>query len=174
MPRRSGSNIGRRTRKAQMIFNRRRLNRPVEEHSTDNVEEHPTDTVEEHPRDNVEEHSTDHKEEYSTDSVEEHSTDNVEEHSTDNVNLRDQVRANFKRWLEEHYVSAVPPRQAVWWKGGCRDVAGLIRPDTATAPAPRCNLQGLAVLALNMCYIGALSFTRCCTCRSDLIEVDPQ
>ncbi|XP_046664293.1 uncharacterized protein LOC124356985 isoform X2 [Homalodisca vitripennis] len=105
MPRRSGSNIGRRTRKAQMIFNRRRLNRPVEEHSTDNVEEHPTDTVEEHPRDNVEEHSTDHKEEYSTDSVEEHSTDNVEEHSTDNVNLRDQVRANFKRWLEEHYVS---------------------------------------------------------------------
>ncbi|KAG8256586.1 hypothetical protein J6590_065298 [Homalodisca vitripennis] len=57
--------------------------------------------------------------------------------------------------------------------GGCRDVAGLIRPDTATAPAPRCNLQGLAVLALNMCYIGALSFTRCCTCRSDLIEVDP-
>ncbi|KAG8241532.1 hypothetical protein J6590_085024 [Homalodisca vitripennis] len=58
--------------------------------------------------------------------------------------------------------------------GGCRDVAGLIRPDTATAPAPRCNLQGLAVLALNMCYIGALSFTRCCTCRSDLIEVDPQ
>ncbi|KAG8294993.1 hypothetical protein J6590_090530 [Homalodisca vitripennis] len=58
--------------------------------------------------------------------------------------------------------------------GGCRGVAGLIRPDTATAPAPRCNLQGLAVLALNMCYIGALSFTRCCTCRSDLIEVDPQ
>ncbi|KAG8265710.1 hypothetical protein J6590_088801 [Homalodisca vitripennis] len=58
--------------------------------------------------------------------------------------------------------------------GGCRDVAGLIRPDTATAPAPCCNLQGLAVLALNMCYIGALSFTRCCTCRSDLIEVDPQ
>ncbi|KAG8325161.1 Protein SPT2 [Homalodisca vitripennis] len=57
--------------------------------------------------------------------------------------------------------------------GGCRDVAVLIRPDTATAPAPRCNLQGLAVLALNMCYIGALSFTRCCTCRSDLIEVDP-
>ncbi|KAG8321418.1 hypothetical protein J6590_046594 [Homalodisca vitripennis] len=56
--------------------------------------------------------------------------------------------------------------------GGCRDVAGLIRPDTA--PAPRCNLQGLAVMALNMCYIGALSFTRCCTCRSDLIEVDPQ
>ncbi|KAG8335917.1 hypothetical protein J6590_057245 [Homalodisca vitripennis] len=49
--------------------------------------------------------------------------------------------------------------------GGCRDVAVLIRSDTATAPAPRCNLQGLAVLALNMCYIGALSFTRCCTCR---------
>ncbi|KAG8313063.1 Kinesin-like protein kif21b [Homalodisca vitripennis] len=48
--------------------------------------------------------------------------------------------------------------------GGCRDVAVLIRPDTATALAPRCN----------MCYIGALSFTRCCTCRSDLIEVDPQ
>ncbi|KAG8279740.1 hypothetical protein J6590_098362 [Homalodisca vitripennis] len=43
--------------------------------------------------------------------------------------------------------------------GGCRDVTGLIRPDTATAPAPRCNLQGLAVLALNM------SFTRCSTCR---------
>ncbi|KAG8294991.1 hypothetical protein J6590_090528 [Homalodisca vitripennis] len=49
---------------------------------------------------------------------------------------------------------------------GCRDVAGLIRPDTATAPAPRCNLQGLAVLALNICYIGTLSFTRCCTCRT--------
>ncbi|KAG8262890.1 hypothetical protein J6590_043878 [Homalodisca vitripennis] len=40
--------------------------------------------------------------------------------------------------------------------GGCRDVTGLIRPDTATAPAPRCYLQGLAVLALNMARQGSV------------------